>query len=108
MRLDSNKGDKGFTTYHAERCQVLRDVVWVDDEARCWAQYVRPFEAVNGVLRTKVHAAKRILILLERKLIVINPVGLGDRWDSRGDVLVTHKAPKPALQIRRRVANLQG
>ena len=70
---------------------MLKHVVWVDDATRCWAEYVMPHEFVNGVLRTRVHVAKRILILPDRKLVVINPVGFGDRWASRGDVLVAHK-----------------
>lgn len=88
MRLDSNKGDKGYTTYHAERCQVLRHVVWVDDEQREWCQRVQPFRFEKGVLRSQVHAARCILILPAKRLVIINPVGLGERWASRGDVLV--------------------
>lgn len=96
MRLDANKGDRGYTTYHAERCQVLPHVVWVDDETRCWAQHVLPLQAVDGALRTQVRVAKRILIMRDRRLVIINPVGLGDRWVSKGDVLVSHKQPELA------------
>lgn len=94
MRLDSRDGHRGYTIYHAERCQVLLGVVWIDDSPPCWCEYVQPYVQENGALRVQTHAAKRILILLDRKLILINPVGMGDRWDSRGDVLVTHKAPQ--------------
>ena len=91
MRLDAAAGDRGYTTYHAERCQVVNHVVWVDDSSRCWAQYVTPYEMQNGALRQRTHVAKRILILPDRRLVIINPVGFGDRWESRGDVLVTKK-----------------
>lgn len=91
VRLDASRGHKGWTTYHAERCQVLRHVTWVDDETRQWGEYMEPYRHVDGRLLQRVNNAKRILILPDRKLIVINPVGVGDRWVSLGDVLVPHK-----------------
>jgi hypothetical protein len=96
VRLDSKDGHTGWTTYHAERCAVLRGMVWVDQELKRWAQYVLPYRMKNGALAVEEFEAKKILILVDRKLIVINPVGLGDRWESRGDVLVTRERKAPA------------
>lgn len=74
MRLDSRKGDTNWRVYHARRCVVLRNVVWVDDETCQWCQYDDPPRVVGLDVASTVHQADRIVIDPSRRLIVIDPV----------------------------------
>lgn len=70
MRLDARNGapDAYYRVYHAERCEILHTVQWVDD---VMAQYVE-FSS-NGLSFCLVQA-KKIVIYPSRMLIIINPV----------------------------------
>lgn len=61
-----------WTVYHAERCAVLYDVVWVDTETKQWAEIEKPLRVVNNEFITQTHQAKRIDIYPESALIIIN------------------------------------
>jgi hypothetical protein len=92
VRLDSRLGHRGYTIFHVERCVQVRNVVWVDDQINCWAEYVQPLRFDGGLARVKVFEARRILILADRRLVLINPVGLESDLDrQRGDVLVERR-----------------
>lgn len=84
MRLDANKGNYNlWCVYHAEKCCVLRKVMWVDDET---AQWCEGLAVVNGTLMTRVKQAKKIAIIVERRLVVINPVD-----DARDETIAVKK-----------------
>lgn len=50
---------------------MLRRVVWVDDETSQWCQELA---VVNGTLMTRINQARKIAIMAERCLVVINPI----------------------------------
>lgn len=76
MRIDAYApgNNCGWLVWHAEQCRQIPDVVWVDDQTSEWCQYVRPWRTVGGAIARTIHKARRILILPERKTIIINPV----------------------------------
>lgn len=78
MRLDARKGDYPYNVYHAERCEMLKTVVWVDDETHQWGEHARNAAGhivivANDALMV-THQEKKIVIYLDRRLIIINPV----------------------------------
>lgn len=74
MRIDARHGHFGWRVYHAARCEVLRGVVWVDDDSRQWFQYDWPLRVVGGEVSGVVYDAERIVIHQSSRLVVINPV----------------------------------
>ena len=83
MRIDARRGDYvGWIVWHVPRCQVLRHVVWVDDSTHQWAQYLvdqfgrlTPQFGPNGPEPVrKVFQAKRIKIMVDRRLVLIDPI----------------------------------
>ena len=62
-------GWEAYYVWHAEECRLLRDVVWVDDEANEYA--VGEYHGFAFI--EKVRKAKKIEIRPPR-VIVINPV----------------------------------
>lgn len=80
MRLDAANGDTGYKVWHCELMRDLGNVTrWVDDSIPAWGELDRSEVAmsiarVSGVLSTVTRPAKRILIDLVAKLVLINPV----------------------------------
>ena len=66
MRLDARKGDgRGWVVWHVERCEVLKRVVWVDDETAEYFQLEFPLRLVSGELAGDVHRAFSLGILAD-------------------------------------------
>ena len=65
-----------WQVWHCEEASLLPHVVVVDDEMRLWVEYVFPFKVVPGTneLEVKVCKAKEIQILVEQRLVLINPL----------------------------------
>lgn len=77
MRLDARNGDGiGWLVWHVERCEILRRVVWVDDETMAYFQLRFPLQLVSGELAGDVHRARLIVIYPAAKLVMINPIDL--------------------------------
>jgi hypothetical protein len=77
MRLDAREGDTDWKVYHAERCEMLREVVWVDDEIRQWAEVALPVQvdpATGDSVLLRAFEAKKIEIIPLMRLVVINPI----------------------------------
>lgn len=68
MRLNTCSGDfMDWLVWHAEWCKRITTTVWVDDKTHQWLDYTNPHHLV-------VRQEKRILILFNAKLVIINPV----------------------------------
>lgn len=74
MRLDGRKGDRPWWVYHAERCEMLHDIVWLDDVTNEWAKLIRPICIVNNEAGVTVHRARKIQIIHAMRLCIINPI----------------------------------
>lgn len=72
MRFRYSAGCPPVQVYHAEECRLLRGVLRVDDETHQYCQ--GPFRMFEGEVFGIVHQARRIVILLEQLLVVINPI----------------------------------
>lgn len=58
-----------YKVWHAELCRVLTNVVWVDD-------FTNTYGVVSGspYAPTTVEQAKKIVIIPEMLLVIINPI----------------------------------
>lgn len=74
MRLDARRGDGPYSVWHAEEMRYLKHVVWLDDDLHAWGEYVWPPVREGDHLMVRAMLAKRILIMPDRRLIVINPL----------------------------------
>ena len=74
MRLDARKGDLNWTVYHAEECRVLKQVVWIDDETAQWWEHLEPVRVEGHEIPGRLCRARKILILPEHRLVIINPL----------------------------------
>ena len=87
MRLDAQKGDRRWQVYHAEECALLKHVLWIDTDSAQWAEAVEPYRVVDGELLLSVHQARKIDILADQRLVVINPI---EDVEREGITIVQH------------------
>lgn len=81
MRVDAHRGDLGWSVWHVGRCDLLKDVVWVDDEMNAYWRLEQPLRVVGDEVAGYLERARRIVILRDRRLVLIDPVedvGNGD------------------------------
>lgn len=97
MRLDANKGDTDWNVWHAEELRELRFVLWIDDEAKQWAQAAQPLRPEGDSLAVNVFSAKRISILPARRLVIVNPIE--DDEDEPARSVVCSQAPQKKLGL---------
>lgn len=57
-------------------------MVWCDDESAQWCEIVLPavFLPDRSVAK-RIHQANRILILADRKLVLVDPIDDDEEWD---------------------------
>lgn len=60
-----------MTVYHAGECRVLKYARWADDVTAQWGELRVPVQ--HGPVEDTFHA-KKISIMLDRHLIIINPI----------------------------------
>lgn len=80
--------------YHAPTCKALRDVVWVDDSTHRWASIARTTNGIlisDGEIAVNEHQAKKILVMVDKRLIIIDPVDDQEMGDIRSDRVVPVK-----------------
>lgn len=73
MRLEAGVDPDAYRyiVYHAERCEIMRTVKWVDDETAQYGEWI-----MDGPLTRTIETrqAKRIAIYSDRMLVIINPI----------------------------------
>lgn len=76
MRIDSRERGfhGGWLVWHAEQCAELKGVVWVDDECARYGKFHVPLRVIGNEVLIEPYQAKRILIIPDSKLVIINPV----------------------------------
>lgn len=83
MRIDARRGSYvGWIVWHVPRCQMLRHVVWADDGTHQWGEYafdrMGPHMANLGPYGLEqminVFQAKQIKIMVDRRLVLIDPI----------------------------------
>lgn len=75
MRLDARANTEYhyWQVYHATRCAVLRNVIWIDTESRQWCEDVsEPGRGEDEAL--VVRQAKHIFIIPGKQFIIIDPL----------------------------------
>lgn len=76
MIIDARQGELGWYVWHAELCQRLNYIVWVNDQTNEYCQLIFPFvmDREKAFGKTVTKKAKKIEIIFERKTIIINPL----------------------------------
>ena len=90
MRLDAriHREAWSWTPYDVPGCQILRGVVWADDETAQYGQYA------DGERRLPIvtHQADRIRFVHEVRVVLINPLSDAEMLESEVEEIV-RKAP---------------
>lgn len=76
MRLHANTNTVSWDILHVPTCRSLKRVVWVDDETAQWGELTG--NTVGFYWEEVTHQAKKIVILPQRRLILIDPVDDAD------------------------------
>lgn len=80
MLLHASRNTIGWHVLHVPTCKMLKNVVWVNDETAQWAELTG--NARGHYWEEVTHQAKKIVILPQRRLILIDPVDDADDQDT--------------------------
>jgi hypothetical protein len=65
---------KPWLVWHVPTCQQLKNVVWVDDEARTYCQHVIPLQVIGNQVATRIERARQITVNVDAALILVDPI----------------------------------
>lgn len=74
MRIDARNGHRGWQVFDVPRCQEIRYVVWVDDDAHQYAAFRLPLTPDSVLAGPEVRSVRCVLIVPERRMVLIDPV----------------------------------
>lgn len=79
MIVHASTNTVSWCVLHVPTCRTLKNVVWVDDETAQWGEFTGKVSGFHWEEAT--HQAKKIVILPQRQLILIDPVEDADDQD---------------------------
>ena len=63
-----------WQVYHCTQARMLTHVVWVDDVLRQWCEFDWPLRPLGDSAAKTVHQASAIRIMVDRGLVLIDPI----------------------------------
>ena len=93
MRLDARCGDHDWFVWECELMAQPKNVVWVDSATARYGVHPTPLRiGPDHMLVIETIQAKRITILFESKLVLINPIPEEQTGKIRGTITRKHLA----------------
>jgi hypothetical protein len=74
MQVSIEKDHQNWLIWHAEEMRVIPRVRRVDSETSCYSVLTYPLVIIGGKAQERLVRAREILVLPNRRLIIVNPV----------------------------------
>ncbi len=92
MIIDAHTFPFPIKVFHVPTSKFLHYAHWVDDELSIWRESDLPIRYVGNEIAGTTHFAKRIELLIESRLILIDPIEDTDQSELEVKILISEDA----------------